>query len=225
MDKRQRGVIEVSALTCLVMVRYERLTLQRSLEQDGAVECPFCAQTAFLEQTAGGGSLANETNTSANPPSALPLPDSVYQHLARCAYCSYTFCNRCKMPWHGREGCKLNFLYQKYKNGDAEIRAKLEASHGRALFEKLAEDERANEMSEAWVLSQTKPCPRGHPVEKINGCNKMVCSVCGEKFCWKCLKKIEGYEHFGAAGGCQLFAGDVMVANEHGWGHEQPHRR
>lgn len=201
------------------MVRYERLTLQRSLEQDGAVECPFCAQTAFLEQTAGGGSPAT---------SAPLLPDNTYRHLARCAYCSYTFCNRCKMPWHsgGDGGCKLNFLYQQYKNGDAKLRAKLEASHGRAFFQKLAEDERANKMSEAWVRSQTKPCPRGHPVQKINGCNKMICSVCGEKFCWKCLKRIDGYEHFGAVGACQLFNDDgLMVANEHGWGYEQPLRQ
>ncbi len=208
------------------MIRYERLTLQRSLEQDGAVECPFCKQTAFLEQSAGGGSLVDETAAAGAKPTSAPLlQDNVYRHLARCAYCSYTFCHRCKMPWHGGDGCKLNFLYQKYKNGDAELRAKLESSHGRALFKKLADDERANKMSEAWVSSQTKPCPRGHPVQKIDGCNKMVCSVCGAKFCWKCLKKIDGYEHFGAVGGCQLFADDVMVANEHGWGYEQPPRQ
>ena len=53
----------------------------------------------------------------------------------------------------------------------------------------------------------------------------MICSVCGEKFCWKCLKKIDGYEHIGQAGGCQLFVGDNMVANEHGWVYEQPLRR
>ena len=197
-------------------------------------------RTAFLEpldgqdgadNTASGSSTASAAQlsllkSSKSPSSATkPLQDMSYQHLARCAYCSYTFCNRCKLPWHGREGCRLNFIYLKYKNGDAETRARLEASHGKELFDKLAEDAKADEMSAAWVHSQTKPCPRGHPVEKSGGCNKMICSVCGEKFCWKCLKKIDGYEHFGQAGGCQLFVGDNMVANEHGWVYEQPLRR
>ena len=221
MARAEAVVFDAPKLSSRVMVRYERLTLQRSLELDGAVECPFCAQTAFLEQIAGA-----DSQDAAGPTAAQMQSISVYEHLARCGYCSYTFCNRCKLPWHGREGCRLNFLYLKYKNGDAQVREALEASHGCELFEKLAEDERANEMSEAWVLSQTKPCPCGHHVQKIDGCNKMVCSVCGEKFCWKCLKKIDGYEHFRAAGGCRLFVDDTpMVANEHGWGYEQPLRQ
>ncbi len=211
------------------MYRYERLTLQRSLELAGAVECPFCARTAFLECHANGGvtdalsasdvpllSQAHHSETLKVLSSSVQPPPE-YQHLARCAYCTYTFCNICKLPWHGREVCKFNFLYLKYKNGDAHTKAHLEASHGKELFEKLAEQEAANDMSLAWVHSQTKPCPRGHPVEKSGGCNKMVCSVCSIKFCWKCLKEIDGYEHFGKAGVCQLWVEDVMVANEHGW--------
>lgn len=147
MARAEAVAFDAPTLSSRVMVRYERLTLQRSLELDGAVECPFCAQTAFLEQIAGADSQDTAGPTAAQMHSINAPRDSMYEHLARCGYCSYTFCNRCKLPWHGREGCRLNFLYLKYKNGDAQVRESLEASHGRELFEKLAEDERADAMS------------------------------------------------------------------------------
>ena len=190
------SAVWTSRITILIMFNLGRLQPVRQSE-------PLLSQAQHSE-------TLKVLSSSVQPP-----PE--YQHLARCAHCTYTFCNICKLPWHGREVCKFNFLYLKYKNGDAHTKVHLEASHRKELFEKLAEQEAANDMSLAWVHSQTKPCPRGHPVEKSGGCNKMVCSVCSIKFCWKCLKEIDGYEHFGKAGVCQLWVEDVMLANERGW--------
>jgi len=38
-------------------------------------------------------------------------------------------------------------------------------------------------------------------VERTVGCNKMVCTYCGNSYCWECGKSIKGYAHF-KAGGC-----------------------
>lgn len=43
----------------------------------------------------------------------------------------------------------------------------------------------------------SKNCPHCKSVVvKTEGCNKMVCAQCGGFFCWSCLAKIKGYDHF-----------------------------
>ena len=44
---------------------------------------------------------------------------------------------------------------------------------------------------------------------RTEGCNKMVCGYCNEKWCWRCGAAIAGYDHFGA-GACRLFEQDEL---------------
>jgi E3 ubiquitin-protein ligase RNF14 len=43
------------------------------------------------------------------------------------------------------------------------------------------------------VAKDTKQCPSCQQhTTKIDGCNKMTCSLCGAYWCWKCCQPIEG---------------------------------
>jgi len=47
----------------------------------------------------------------------------------------------------------------------------------------------------AWILANTKPCPKcKNPIEKNLGCMHMVCR-CGHQFCWLCSEDDHNYGH------------------------------
>merc|ERR1711904_639787 len=54
---------------------------------------------------------------------------------------------------------------------------------------------------------EMKRCPKcNQAIEKVSGCNHMVCATCGVHFCWRCLEQISGYDHFNRVGAqCGLF--------------------
>ncbi|GAV04970.1 hypothetical protein RvY_15167 [Ramazzottius varieornatus] len=60
--------------------------------------------------------------------------------------------------------------------------------------------------SEEWISKNAKSCPKCNtPIQKSDGCNKMVCTAKGCKtyFCWlfgKRLDSLKPYEHFLQAG-------------------------
>ncbi|KAJ9506455.1 hypothetical protein QJQ45_019443, partial [Haematococcus lacustris] len=58
-----------------------------------------------------------------------------------------------------------------------------------------------NELKSMAVIERTaKACPMCRmSIEKVSGCNKMVCVYCNTPFCWACMKVItNGYAHFGS---------------------------
>jgi len=61
---------------------------------------------------------------------------------------------------------------------------------------------------EKWAKGKdVTDCPNcGVYIERIAGCNKMICTKCRIKFCWVCGEKIKDYSHFGAMR-CQTFGG------------------
>lgn len=65
----------------------------------------------------------------------------------------------------------------------------------------------------------TKVCPNkkcAFQIQKIDGCNKMLCGLCQTKFCWNCNEILNGlanpYDHFANNTVCVLF-GNVAVQN------------
>ena len=62
-------------------------------------------------------------------------------------------------------------------------------------------------MSMQYMNKCTKRCPHcKFGVSKIDGCNHMTCAQCSGHFCWVCLSKIVGYDHFQENPKCGLFA-------------------
>lgn len=70
---------------------------------------------------------------------------------------------------------------------------------------------------EKYVRKQSKPCPScGAAIDKIGGCNKVVCPMCKGRMCWVCETGIDGYEHF-QRGGCRLMDLGQMVEWQEQW--------
>ena len=120
-------------------------------------------------------------------------------NCANCPKCFYVFCALCKEARHPGSACvsvetKLEILRCRANGGGTQAIQELRRKEHELLSLKEVE-------------KSSKPCPScGARIQRDQGCNKVVCSVCHSAMCWRCGEKILGYEHFrGASAKCVLF--------------------
>ena len=157
------------------------------------------------------------TNTSA-------LRDA---RLVICARCEYPFCNTCKKIWHGPHvRCRtanpldlvraptdlpsaissltaLSKLMDRYDDDDTTDSMRLYMERqcgGRTKFKRLKAFVDGERASRDWLRENTRPCPTcSASVQKLEGCNHMICSVCQQHFCYLCgawLSAANPYQHY-----------------------------
>jgi hypothetical protein len=75
---------------------------------------------------------------------------------------------------------------------------------GKSCMEVEAENNNTENGKLIWQLKtqgKLKFCPQCRsPCMKNSGCNKMICSVCNQKWCWICLETNIDYSHFNSDG-------------------------
>ncbi|XP_032381754.1 E3 ubiquitin-protein ligase RNF14 [Etheostoma spectabile] len=179
--------------------RYDRLLLQSTL--DCMADVLYCPR-----RTCGSAVIFDKSSTA-----------------AMCSVCSFAFCVTCKKTYHGTGDCwtkrnmdtemqaiadlpqsqeGLRALLDDYASGSKQRQSLLESRYGQSRMRSTTEDL----LSEHWIESNSKYCPQCFcRIEKDSGCNMMMCSKCGQPFCWICLSKLGSgsIRHFVGSPSCQ----------------------
>ncbi|KAL7711519.1 Zinc finger protein [Entamoeba marina] len=117
------------------------------------------------------------------------LVDPIVHKVAtpiNCPFCEKTFCSICFLKNHVGD-CYVDQVLDQYKT-----RRYYDYILGQLLEKSL------------------RHCPVCKlPIVKSYGCNKMTC-ICGNSFCYKCGKRINGYDHF-RSGNCELFTAESLM--------------
>jgi hypothetical protein len=91
----------------------------------------------------------------------LPKPDNL---MGFCACSIEPFCLQCKGPGHWPLSCR-----------DSKTLDQIRVQNCEAVLAKQ------------YLERYTKPCPKcTAPIERLSGCNHMICANCQTRFCWIC---------------------------------------
>ncbi|KAM4039122.1 E3 ubiquitin-protein ligase RNF14-like [Anomaloglossus baeobatrachus] len=166
----------------------------------------FCRYDRLLLQS--GLDLMADIFFCPRPDCQTPVMLEPGDKMGICTMCQYAFCVYCKKSFHGITGCTAN----------AEKLAELIKEHqaadkkGKRLLEKRFEQLKKvveNIKNMEWIGENAKPCPACKaPIQKIDGCNKMTCTGCKQKFCWTCLSILpqeNAYDHFNGTTRCRVY--------------------
>lgn len=143
--------------------------------------------------------------------------ENLHDPLVICRKCNFAFCNWCRKSWHGT----LNKCGRKNNNGqysdipieDIELwmssedgtkeRIRLGYLHGRVLLKRVAHEYTMDKLFNDMLQDSSQgfqKCPTCSMItQRLDGCNKMVCSTCSTIFCNLCgiyLDSWRPYDHF-----------------------------
>jgi len=126
--------------------------------------------------------------------------------LSQCTKCFYAFCTDCYRLWHPGSDCVS--LEDRLKELEMSLDESEVSKSDRGRLLKDLENQIA---SLDVIKKESRPCPWcGMAIEKIGGCNHMICVYCNTHYCHACGEAIfDGYSHFGAET-CILFDDEAI---------------